>query len=132
MPDYYSSLSPFRKIFRKGLPILTYHKLGPRPRRARIKGLYLGARLFSRQLAQLRHAGFRAPGFSESIGASHPKGEVVLTFDDGFVSALKFGLDPLATHQFRAIQFLVADLIGKSNLWEQEQGEVEEPLMNRE
>jgi len=31
---------------------------------------------------------------------------VVLTFDDGFVNVLDFGLQPLADHGFQAIQFL--------------------------
>src|SRR2546430_1291032 len=32
LPPYYTGLAPFRECFAAGLPILTYHKLGPRPR----------------------------------------------------------------------------------------------------
>src|ERR1051325_3683488 len=56
-PSHYSSLGPFRDLFEQGNPILTYHKLGPRPRRVRVKGLYVSAALFDRQLAELRAAG---------------------------------------------------------------------------
>jgi peptidoglycan/xylan/chitin deacetylase (PgdA/CDA1 family) len=39
-------------------------------------------------------------------------------------------LVPLARNRFYAIQFLVADLLGQSNEWEQHEGEVREPLMD--
>ena len=55
---YYSSLRAFRELFQSGIPILTYHKLGPRPRHVRIKGLYVNAALFARQLAELKRASF--------------------------------------------------------------------------
>ena len=58
-PHYYSSLPAFAETFQEGVPILTYHKLGPRPARVRLKGLYVGAGLFQRQLEELRDAGFR-------------------------------------------------------------------------
>jgi len=52
-PAYYCSLAPFQAWFEQGNPILTYHKLGPRPRHARLKGLYLPRALFARQLREL-------------------------------------------------------------------------------
>jgi hypothetical protein len=55
---YYSTLGPFEEMFRTGVPILTYHKIGLRPRGVRLKGLYLSPKLFERQLAELREAGF--------------------------------------------------------------------------
>ena len=132
LPDHYTSLRPFRSLFRDGLPILTYHKLGPRPPRARLNGLYVETGLFSRQLAELRAAGFHAASLdSVSLAAKEPLPSIVLTFDDGFCNVLEHGLTPLAEHGFQATQFLVADLIGKSNLWEQAEGEVPAPLMDK-
>ena len=58
LPAYYSGLAPFRTVFETGNPILTYHKLGPRPAKVRLKGLYVSERLFERQLRELRDAGF--------------------------------------------------------------------------
>ena len=55
---------------------------------------------------------------------------MVLTFDDGFRNVLEYGLQPLARHKYRAIQFLVSNLIGKSNEWEERKGEAREPLMD--
>src|SRR5882672_9332545 len=94
---YYHSLRPFARLFETGLPILTYHKLGPRPAGTRLKGLYLSQRLFVRQLTELTKAGFQSRSLSEmqaiKAGASR---KIVLTFDDGFRNALEFGLGPLA------------------------------------
>ncbi len=133
LPHYYSSLAPFRAAFATGLPILTYHKLGPRPHGVRLKGLYLGARLFDRQLAELRRAGYASAGLSAAldpaVAAAGPR-RIVFTFDDGFRNVLEQGLPLLVRHGFKAIQFLVADLIGRTNEWEQREGEAAAPLMD--
>ena len=131
LPNYYSTLRQFREWFHTGVPILTYHKLGPRPPRARIKGLYLGAPLFARQLAELRAAGFesvRLGDVQRPAGGRLPR--VALTFDDGFANVLEHGLAPLAQNRFHAIQFLVAGQLGKTNEWDRASGEAPEPLMD--
>jgi len=131
MLDYYHSLKPFEKLFRSGVPALTYHKLGPRPRGTRIKGLCLGARLFARQLAELRAAGFKSQLFDEPLPRTgNPDRRVVFTFDDGFANVLKYGLEPLAANGFSAIQFIVADRIGQVDEWNRADGEVLAPLMD--
>lgn len=131
LPEYYSRLAPFREWFRGGVPVLTYHKLGPRPRGARLRGLYVGAGLFGRQLGELRRDGFRSAGLHEISGcADNRDRRVVLTFDDGFASVLRHGIEPLAAHGFRAIQFLVSGLLGRTSEWQAAEGEVLEPLMD--
>lgn len=131
LPDYFTSLAPFRDLFGQGLPILTYHKVGPRPPGVKLKGLYVETALFARQLAELRTAGFQAASLND-FSSSHAlrPGSIVLTFDDGFRNVLELGLTPLAENRFVAIQFLVADLIGKSNDWDLPSGEVPAPLMD--
>ena len=129
IPAYYSGLAPFRRLFGQGNPILTYHKLGPRPRLARLKGLYLGGELFARQLQELRGAGFASGVLDDCAGPWRDK-RIVITFDDGYVNVLRHGLEPLASAGFKAIQFLVADLIGKCNEWDVPLGEVPEPMMD--
>ncbi|MHB1307974.1 MAG: polysaccharide deacetylase family protein [Limisphaerales bacterium] len=130
-PRYYTQLAPFQDLFLSGLPVITYHKLGPRPRGARLKGLYVGARLFDRQLAELRRAGFRSAILDDlEVGATEGARRVVLTFDDGFSSVLRHGLEPLRKHGFQAIQFLVAGRLGGRSEWQAERGEVREPLMD--
>jgi peptidoglycan/xylan/chitin deacetylase (PgdA/CDA1 family) len=128
-PHYYTSLGEFRGLFATGNPVLTYHKVGPRPRGARLKGLYVSPALFARQLGELRAAGYRSGPLAESAGPAQA-GRVVLTFDDGFVNVLAHALAPLRSNGFSAIQFLVADLLGKTNEWEAAAGERTEPLMD--
>jgi peptidoglycan/xylan/chitin deacetylase (PgdA/CDA1 family) len=42
----------------------------------------------------------------------------VISFDDGFESVLKYAAEGLREHKFIAIQFLVADLLGRTNEWD--------------
>lgn len=112
------------------MPCLTYHKIGPRPRGVRIKGLYVSTRLFTRQLAELAAAGFNTPAYGLAPTEANSDKTMALSFDDGFQSAFQNALEPLAQHGFRAIQFLVADRIGQFNEWEAQLGDVREPLMD--
>jgi peptidoglycan/xylan/chitin deacetylase (PgdA/CDA1 family) len=131
LPAYYSRLAPFRKRFRHGLPILTYHKLGPRPLRARLKGLYLSRKLFTQQLGELKSAGFTSiPLSQDALRVPEPNNRIVLTFDDGFCNVLEEGLGPLAETRFCALQYLVADRLGGQNDWEMAEGEVPDRLMD--
>ena len=130
-PAYYSSLAPFRELFARGLPILTYHKLGPRPRGTRMKGLCLGKKLFAEQMAELRAAGFTSQSLDESLPrGGNPNRRFVITFDDGFVNVLTHALEPLAANGFRAIQFIVADRIGQVDEWNRADGEILSLLMD--
>jgi peptidoglycan/xylan/chitin deacetylase (PgdA/CDA1 family) len=130
LPDYYTSLAPFRELFEQGNPILTYHKLGLRPGRVRLKGLYLSAELFRRQLEELQAAGFTSGPLAECAG---PRMDcrIVITFDDGYVNVLRHGLEPLRETGFKAVQFLIADLLGERNEWDMAAGEAPEALMDK-
>lgn len=126
LPTYYSGLALFRKFFQRGQPILTYHKLGPRPSRVRLRGLYLSTRLFVRQLEELKQAGFQ----SGSLGNWSQAGRrVIITFDDGYTNVLEHAVEPLAQNGFRAIQFLPAAFLGKTNEWDVAQREAPERIM---
>jgi peptidoglycan/xylan/chitin deacetylase (PgdA/CDA1 family) len=129
LPAYYSGLTPFREAFDQGNPILTYHKLGPRPARVRLKGLYISEQLFARQLNELRAAGFTSGSLADCAGPRQGD-RVLITFDDGYVNVLRYGLGPLASSNFTAIQFLVAGLLGRHNEWDVPQGEAPEPMMD--
>lgn len=128
-PAYYSELAPFRDTFERGNPILTYHKLGPRPARVRLKGMYLSERLFQRQLEELQAAGY-ANGTLESCVGPRASRRIVITFDDGYVNVLRHGVPTLAATGFKAIQYLVADLLGECNQWDVTLGEAPEPMMD--
>jgi peptidoglycan/xylan/chitin deacetylase (PgdA/CDA1 family) len=128
LPAYYSNLAPFRAVFNEGNPILTYHKLGPRPGRVRLKGLYISRGLFARQLRELSSAGFKSGSLAACAGAR--TGGLVITFDDGYVNVLQHGLELLAKTGFRAVQFLPANLLGKVNEWDVPLGEAPEQIMD--
>jgi peptidoglycan/xylan/chitin deacetylase (PgdA/CDA1 family) len=129
VPGAYSALKPFRSLFATGNPILIYHKLGPRPARVRLKGLYLSGRLFRRQLNELRTAGFQS-GLLEECAGPVQAARIVLTFDDGYVNVMKHGLEALTAAGFKAIQFLPASFLGKRNEWDLPSGEAPEPIMD--
>lgn len=131
LPPYYSRLAPFEDAFRRGQPILTYHHVGPRRRGVRLKGLYVSPRLFARQMAELRAAGFTTPPYAEVLRADPgQRRQVFLTFDDGFRDVWEHALPALESVHFRALVFLVADLLGRTNEWQQHAGDVVEPLMD--
>jgi peptidoglycan/xylan/chitin deacetylase (PgdA/CDA1 family) len=129
-PENYHTLPPFRDLFSTGVPILMYHKIAPRPRRVRLKGLYVSPATFKEQLAELCESGFVSCSPAEACqdGLSSPR--VALTFDDGFRNVLANALGPLAQHGWRALQFLVANCIGQLNQWDLREGEAPENLMD--
>lgn len=126
---YYTSLASVGAGFEQGNSILTYHKLGARPRRVRLKGLYVSSRLFGAQLRELQAAGYQNGSLSGCAGPRRSR-RVVITFDDGYVNVLQHGLEPLARFGFRAIQFLPADLLGRANEWDVALGEAREAIMD--
>lgn len=129
-PSYYTSLAPFRAVFRDGLPILAYHCLGPRPRGVRLKGLYLDTRRFRWQLIELRAAGFESAPLPATPPAPGAPPRIVITFDDGCRNVWQHGLTVLQETGFRAVQYLVADLVGRTSEWQAREGGVAERLMD--
>lgn len=130
LPNHYHALLPFRDYFKTGVPILMYHKIGIRPRRVRLKGLYVTPAVFTRQVQELADAGFGAATPGETLPADSTTLRIALTFDDGFRNVFQNALEPLARHRMRAIQFLVPHFIGKLNEWDLREGEASEPLMD--
>ena len=129
-PTTFHTLAPFLDLFQTGVPVLMYHKIAPTPAGARLKGLYVRPDRFTEQLAELREAGFVScqPGAARDHNG-HAK-RIVLTFDDGFRNVWQHALEPLAANGFHAIQFLVANFVGRLNQWDIREGEVREPLMD--
>jgi peptidoglycan/xylan/chitin deacetylase (PgdA/CDA1 family) len=130
LPQQYHTLAPFREFFSGGVPILMYHKIGPRPKRVRLKGLYVTPGTFVRQLTELAGEGFAtcSPGQACSNNGAGPR--IALTFDDGFRNVFENAMAPLAEYKKTAIQFLVPNFIGKFNEWDLRDGEAAEPLMD--
>jgi peptidoglycan/xylan/chitin deacetylase (PgdA/CDA1 family) len=130
LPNHYHALRPFLDYFKTGVPILMYHKIGVRPRRVRLKGLYVTPAVFARQVQELADAGFSSALPGETFPAESIPARVVLTFDDGFRNVFENAMEPLASHGLRAIQFLVPHFLGKLNEWDLREGEAAESLMD--
>ena len=130
LPSYYHTLEPFSDFFKTGVPVLTYHKVGRRPFGVRLKGLYVPPDRFATQMEELRQAGFTTVDLDQCGVADNSRNQVVITFDDGCRNVLENTLEPLRQNGFRAIQFIVVDLMGKTNEWDVRDGEVPEPLMS--
>ena len=142
LPYYYTRFARFREVFRTGVPVLCYHHVAPARRGARLKWLYVKPTIFARQLQELRSACYSTPESlttqpaasccKDADGSLHgnPDRRVVLTFDDGFCDVFENALPLLRQHQLRSIAFLVSDLLGKSNEWQDKSGDVREPLMD--
>lgn len=126
LPNYFSRLSPFREHFSEGFPILCYHKIAAPPPHARIKGLYLDPSLFRQQIQELAAEGFSFVSPAEQDQAR----AIAITFDDGFRNNLEAALPVMQEAGCRAINFLVADRIGKTSDWEAREGGEADPLMD--
>jgi peptidoglycan/xylan/chitin deacetylase (PgdA/CDA1 family) len=129
-PEHYHTLPPFRQLFNEGVPILMYHKIAPRPRRVRLKGLYVTPANFTRQLDELKASGFAACNPAEACQNGQPAPRISLTFDDGFRNVFQNALTPLTDGGWRAMQFLVPNFIGRLNEWDLREGEAPEILMD--
>jgi peptidoglycan/xylan/chitin deacetylase (PgdA/CDA1 family) len=120
-----------RKLCQTGVPIYTYHYLGSPPRQAHDPFLYVSTAQFDAQLARLREEQYHFASLTEALDhSSHGPRRVVITFDDGAANVCRFGLEPLARHGAKAIQFLVAGLIGGRNEWMIKHGDASERLMD--
>lgn len=127
---HFAELAPFRELFASGLPILFYHKVGRRPPGTKLRGIYVSQKLFVRQMAELRNEGYRAVLMDRIVDNAWGPREVVIGFDDGSLTVLRNALEPMAKAGFRAINYLVSDLLGKENEWDVVRGEVPDRLMD--
>jgi peptidoglycan/xylan/chitin deacetylase (PgdA/CDA1 family) len=116
-----------------GVSILMYHALGtdgePGSR------YILPAREFAWQLRWLRRNGYSILGLAEYLRCRAerrlpPARSVVLTFDDGYVDNGDLAEPLLAAGKCSATIFLVTDLLGTGNSWDQVGALAGRPLMS--
>ncbi len=109
------------------LPILMYHRVAPegRPETQRWR---LHPRDFEAQLRHLREAGYQSVTFEQWRAAADrriplPRRSAMLTFDDGYADFPQHALPLLRRYGFQATMFVVTDLVGASNVWDEGLGE---------
>ncbi|PZS40931.1 MAG: polysaccharide deacetylase [Pseudonocardiales bacterium] len=77
---------------------------------------------FEQQLRWLHRRGLRATSMRELLAARRngtDRGLVGLTFDDGYADFREYALPVLARFGFTATVFVIADLLGGANFWDQ-------------
>ena len=120
-----------RRLATRGVPVFAYHKIASPPPATADPFLYVSPPRFDRQLAALKQAGWTSASLADTLAVSdNAARKAVLTFDDGMANVLEHALEPLARHQFRAIQFLVPAFLGRLNEWDLAKGDVPEKLMD--
>ena len=117
---------------RSAVPILTYHKIGDCPIRSKTSWLYVSPRDFRKMMGVAMRARFQTVPIGYALqGQRATAPRFVITFDDGYECALKYAAECIREHGFTAIQFLVADRLGRMNEWDFGVDPAMERLMDR-
>jgi len=118
------------------IPILMYHQVDSPPARgAPLRGLVVSTGSFARQMFLLKMLGYRGLSMRdlEPYLQGYQRGKVVgITFDDGYQNNVKNALPILKKNGFTATCYGVSSMIGGSNIWDQQIGVAEKPLMTME
>jgi peptidoglycan/xylan/chitin deacetylase (PgdA/CDA1 family) len=106
------------------MPILMYHRVAPQGAEA-TRRWRLHPDDFEAQLSHLREEGYQSLSFEQWRVASDrrqalPERSVMLTFDDGYADFPEYALPLLDRYGFRATMFIVTDLVGGSNVWDED------------
>ncbi len=95
------------------IPILSYHSISDEN-----CPLSLKKNQFENQLKYLKKNGFQSV-FIDEISTSNNK-QFIITFDDGYKDLIANSLPILKKYNFKATCFVVSNLIGKTNSWDEE------------
>jgi len=113
---------------RVGLPVLTYHAIGPER-----SPIATDPGRFADTLAALVESGHRPVDLDDWVAHGRPDvpGGFALTFDDGLRSILRVA-DVVARHRVPATVFLVSKRVGSDSAWPGQPSNVPtEPLLDR-
>ena len=129
MREFYQHVffgGPQRKLMGRGIPVYVYHYLGVPAAGTPDPYLYVDGRAFRKQCAAMKSHGYGTACLTEVAAACRdgnmPAKKLALTVDDGSRDFFEIGMEILAEHGFRAIQFLVAGQIGGINEWDAKHG----------
>lgn len=115
------------------IPILMYHQVDVEPPKgAPMRGLVVAPASFARQMFVLNALGYRGLSMNDLLPylRGDKQGKVFgITFDDGYENNLRCALPVLQHYGFTATCYVVADLIGQTNSWDNERGVKPAPLM---
>jgi peptidoglycan/xylan/chitin deacetylase (PgdA/CDA1 family) len=130
--SYYVELNSIENSWTAGLLVLMYHSVDVPPIFHGMRGLYVTPQLLARQLRELKAApGISYTTLSEWNSTRPLERQVIVTFDDAYLSFFEKGLPVLQETGVRAINYVVADKIGQINDWAHGAPSRVEKLMNR-
>ncbi len=97
------------------LPILMYHHITVEEG----KGLTISVEKLEKQFKHLSENGYKSFHLKELLQMKQlPKGKnIVITFDDGYVSQMNFALPLLNKYKLKATFFVPLDFLGKTDIW---------------
>lgn len=105
-------------VMLRGVPILLYHRVGPRDGTAMDDYTVSPAR-FGAQMRFLARAGWEAVVLDEVLRRrASPARRVAITFDDGFASNREHAWPVLRELGLPATTFVVTGLVGGTNAWD--------------
>ncbi len=98
-----------------GVPILCYHKIGPVDLEGR--RLNMEPKTLATHIRFFKRSGFRFTQ-AKDLTAWPRDRTVCLTFDDGYVSTLTYGLDVLRSLAAKASVYIVPGKVGQTSDWD--------------
>jgi peptidoglycan/xylan/chitin deacetylase (PgdA/CDA1 family) len=116
------------------VPILMYHEISSNPRPA-FRRYTVTVREFTRQMRWLAARGYQTIDMDTLARArlgrgSLPKHPVVITFDDGLQGCVDHAVPVLRAHDFTAVFYLVAGVMGETSHWMIPELGLDLPLMS--
>lgn len=104
------------------LPILMYHHVSLEES----KGLTISVKNLESQLCYLAEKGYKTYHFRElgQLEKATSKKNIIITFDDAYVSQMKYTIPLLKKYKLKATFFVPLDFLGKTDLWNTSELEV--------
>lgn len=101
-------------LFRKDVPILYYHRVGPLcDKRGK---LTVSPETFYEQMTLLKRLNFDVCSIDDLFKSERKKRRTIaITFDDGYKDVLKHAVPVLLKYRFNATFFIVANFVGKKD-----------------
>ncbi len=109
--------------------VLLYHRMGSPFVRSIVRGQYVFPRVFRWQLQAFLGRQYRAVRLAELLQDAEARcGQFAVTFDDGFTSMARLACPILLEMHIPATLYIVVGGIGKTNVWDQREGDRAETM----
>lgn len=130
-------LARLKKNVRGWIPVLMYHKVENHPLESKHR-IFVSSDRFETHLQFLRKRGFETVTFDDLDmymngvlpWKKFPRKPVIITFDDGYESTYFNAVPRLSKFSFRAVFFVMGNVLLQNNSWDMQMGEPEARLMD--